>query len=90
MEGMEMWKNVNSEVFQILTFNSTLSTVDCWLTNIIWMSMHCEIKVAESDVDELVLLIKMIFILFNLSTINTKHHRSTATNEKIARPQVTQ
>ena len=29
------------------------------------MLMHCEIKVAERDVDELVLLIKMIFILFN-------------------------
>ena len=27
--------------------------------------MHSEIKVAERDVDELVLLIKMIFILFN-------------------------
>ena len=51
------------------------------------MLMHCEIQVAESDVDELVLLIKMIFILFNRQH---EHHRSTATNEKIAHPQVTQ
>ena len=40
---------------------------------------------AESDVDELVLLIKMIFILFN-----HQHQRSSATNEKIAQPLVTQ
>ena len=53
--------------------------------NIIWMLMHCEIKVAESDVDELVLLIKMIFILFS-----HQQHRSTATNEKIAQLQVIQ
>ena len=56
--------------------------------------MHCEIKVAESDVDELVLLIKMIFILFNRQPSGRQHehehHRSTATNEKIAQPQVTQ